>query len=555
MKRLYLNSDCLEEKYKYMNKNGRLMRGIVFVCIGFLLFVFLQKVTISKVNLFTMSALKEFQDSEDEFDVLFVGTSHMAYGVSPMRMYEQRGLSSYNLATEAQTIALSYSVLLRAFSFQKPKVVVLDASSLFAGETGHDAAWQTVLDSIPFSADKIKMAGEYEENLNIENGKFNMMIPMMQYHTRWKSLENKDFMYCFNKRKSYTKGYMMFSSVIDSGYDTEEMNRIHNYVIENTQEQRENYKGEVFIAENPIYANEISEHNIIYLLRIKELCEQNGAKLLVTKVPSVNMPTIYLAAWTSEKYLMTKQLCEENHIEYFDLLYESDVNIDWRQDSIDGGNHLNIKGAYKATNVLANYLVESGQVCSKRNTQFEEDMPIYKKIEEVALLGAETNFAQELELYNNHSSDWIMMMAVKKNCSGYVSDEVQREFYNMNLKVDLNEIVNQSYLAIIDDKQVKEELYSNRKVTHTYEDVNGITYSATSAGYFSDQQGLFTVDGKNYTLSGEGINVIIYDKESKNIVDRFWVDTGNENPQVSRNINETAGIVRQYEQYYSIYAD
>lgn len=534
-----------------MSKREQIIKVTAFVCIGCLCFLLLQSVMISKVNLRTMSALEEFQESDDKFDVLFIGSSHMAYGVSPMQIYEQSGISSYNLATEAQTIALSHAILLEAFSLQKPKVVVLDAANILGGERGHDLAWQVALDSLPISATKVEMAAEYEENLKTEKLMFNALVPFVQYHTRWKDLDKNDFVYCFDKGKSYTKGYMVRSLIMDSGYDTDEMNLIHAYVRENTQKREVNYLGEEIITENPICVNEISEHNVKYVRMIKNLCEQNGAKLLVTKIPAVNMPTIYLSAWTLERYLLTKQLCEENDIEYFDLLYESDLDLDWQQDSMDGGSHLNIKGARKATGVLMRYLVENYEIGVSMNRQFEEDMPIYKKIEEVALLGAETDFAKELEMYNNHSNNWVMLMTVKKNCSGYVSGEVQQRLYDMNLKIDLNAIVDQSYLAIIDDKQIKEEVYSNRKITRTYKDENDTIYSVTSAGYFSDQQGIFSINGKNYALNGEGINVIIYDKESGNIVDIFSIDTGNENPKISRDIGETCALVGIYEQYCS----
>ena len=48
-----------------------------------------------------------YRKDKDRFDVLFLGTSKIKQGVFPMTLYNEYGISSYNLGTGDQTAALS----------------------------------------------------------------------------------------------------------------------------------------------------------------------------------------------------------------------------------------------------------------------------------------------------------------------------------------------------------------------------------------------------------------------------------------------------------------
>ena len=62
-------------------------------------------------------------------DVLFLGTSHVGKGISPMKIYENTGIKSYNLFTSMQGVESSFFLLENALKRQQPKVVFLDVSS------------------------------------------------------------------------------------------------------------------------------------------------------------------------------------------------------------------------------------------------------------------------------------------------------------------------------------------------------------------------------------------------------------------------------------------
>ena len=105
---------------------------------------------------------------------------------------------------------------------------------------------------------------------------------------------------------------------------------------------------------------EIPEVTRIYMDKIRNLCRKNGADLLLFSAPS---PVNY----NYKKYNALKEYAEEADLPYVDLnLRYRDIGIDWRKDSYDRGDHLNIEGARKVTEFMAKYLTDNYQLPDRR---------------------------------------------------------------------------------------------------------------------------------------------------------------------------------------------
>ena len=77
-----------------------------------------------------------FYEYADDIDVLFLGNSHAADYV-PMELWEQYGVTSYNLAISGIPIPVTYWTLMNALDHASPKLVVLDCYSLeYPNKTG-----------------------------------------------------------------------------------------------------------------------------------------------------------------------------------------------------------------------------------------------------------------------------------------------------------------------------------------------------------------------------------------------------------------------------------
>ena len=99
----------------------------------------------------------------------------------------------------------------------------------------------------------------------------------------------------------------------------------------------------------------------IYMEKIKRLCEKNGADLLLVSAPS---PKNY----NYKKHNSLEEYARENNLPYVDLNMKfRDIGIDWKLDSYDRGDHLNISGARKVTAYIGQYLADNYDLPDRRN--------------------------------------------------------------------------------------------------------------------------------------------------------------------------------------------
>ena len=68
----------------------------------------------------------DFYQQKQDFDVLFLGTSHVLNAVYPMDLWRDYGIVSYNMANHSENICTNYWQLRNALQYTKPKVVVID---------------------------------------------------------------------------------------------------------------------------------------------------------------------------------------------------------------------------------------------------------------------------------------------------------------------------------------------------------------------------------------------------------------------------------------------
>jgi hypothetical protein len=88
-----------------------------------------------------------------------------------------------------------------------------------------------------------------------------------------------------------------------------------------------------------------------YLDRMRMLCEENGAELVLVKSP-VEWPH-----WYEEWDAQLKSYAEEMDLCYLNFVpLASDIGLDMKTDTYDGGLHLNRTGAEKYTKYLGEYL-------------------------------------------------------------------------------------------------------------------------------------------------------------------------------------------------------
>lgn len=237
-------------------------------------------------------------------DVMIAGDSLSYTSTSPLEMWDQHGFTSYVCGQAGQRIQESYYMLRTAFKTQAPKLVVLEGHTLFSGQQGVEGRIEGFKEAI------------------------NYYFPFYRNHDAWKTL------------------------VTDRRYP------------------EENYKGFAFQStikpyENGPYMEETDQEEMItgleeeYLGKIVNLCREHGAKLLLLSTPS---PVNY----NYMRHNRLERCARESGIDYLDLNL-IDLGMDWEEDSLDHGDHLNYYGAEKVTRYLGQYLSSHYKLEDRRN--------------------------------------------------------------------------------------------------------------------------------------------------------------------------------------------
>ena len=99
----------------------------------------------------------------------------------------------------------------------------------------------------------------------------------------------------------------------------------------------------------------------MYMEKILKLCQKHGAKLVLVSTPS---PKNY----NYQKHNTLQEFAEKKSLMYLDMnLITKGLKIDWKTDTMDQGDHLNLSGARKVTEYLGKYLKKEFGLSDHRN--------------------------------------------------------------------------------------------------------------------------------------------------------------------------------------------
>ena len=514
---------------KKLHKIQRCFRVFIFLMIGILIFLILQAILVPKRFVYTKShdagkLAGYYTEEKNSIDVLICGTSHASKAILPMELYENEGIKSYNLSTSSQTVEVAYYMLCEALKTQTPKVFVYDVSALYKNSATKNN-WMYALDEMHFGTNKIAFVREYQRSAeNCEESMKDMLLPVLRYHIRWKELERQDFTALFSDRHYYGKGGQINSAAAAADFSVDEMNFIEEELLQDTKKTEYVYDGSAECEkeeENTLYSIRIPEKNIVWLEKMKTLCDENGILFLAVKVPAMDLPQSYEAAWTVGKYNATRSLCEECGISYYDLEYDADVDIDWSSDTLDQGRHLNLSGAQKVSAVLGEYLKKQYDLPDEHNEQWDKDLSAYQKVCGIAKLQLEKDFTAYVDMLANECQDKVILIAAADDMTEGLKEDIGK-LKLLGLQADFSEAFQKSYIAVIENGTVKYEALSNRRL-HYRAGVYGkeeVFYELYSSGWRTSPKASITLADDEFVCNAkEGLNIVVYDGERNLVID------------------------------------
>lgn len=320
-----------------------------------------------------------FYESTTNFDVIFLGTSHMWNHVLPMEMWKSEGIASYNWGYSNCTPAENYYLLQDIVKYTSPKVVVIDVYGLTEYNGYENGKYKTdrieqqhvQFDSLPIWS-KSKYAASKDVFDNYASNE-DFVWNFIMYHNRWTELGKDDFDYSFTTEK----GARFLTGLGETSY-------------------------------NPIPETEKTEIKSVcysYYIGIIEYCQKQNIQVLCAYVPFA----------ASEKQQRIANTIGDIVEEYPNCHYVNMLNqgiLDFSTDVCPDNGHLNYSGALKVTKWLGSYLSDMYSLDNYSNhVSWQDDYQKYyefkvDRLMEQNILPAylvqliDSDFSAELSFYN-----------------------------------------------------------------------------------------------------------------------------------------------------------
>ena len=270
------------------------------------------------------SMLSQYYRETGGHDVIFVGDCEVYANFTPMELYRSGGITSYVRGSPQQLIWQSYHVLRETFSYESPKAVVFNVNAMRYSQPVSEAFNRLTADKMKWSEDKVKLI---RASMTEEEQFLSYVFPILRYHSRFDELTGEDFRYLFSIKDTTWKGHLI---------------------------NREVKPCESVPAKRPLPDYNFGEICWEYLDKIRELCENNGAELILIKAPSL------YPHWYEEYDAQIRSYAEEHGLVYYNFLEDTEeIGIDYALDTYDAGLHLNLSGATKLSAWFARILAEA----------------------------------------------------------------------------------------------------------------------------------------------------------------------------------------------------
>ena len=229
-------------------------------------------------------------------------------GYSPLDVWTQRGYTGFGCCTGNQRLTQSLRMLEAFCENQSPKVVFLEADSLYHAIDSQDILRDRVLP----------------------------LIPALEYHDNWKIFSPKRFL----RAPDYS--YLHPQKGTHFLYDRDPQ----------VPEEAESY------MEDLGKRAPIAGANRKYFRKIARFCRKQGIQLVLVSVPSPSN-------WSDARHSAVQTLADHWGLTYLDMNLE-DLGIDWYTDKSTEGDHLNYLGTQKVSAFLGDYLASTGLLESHR---------------------------------------------------------------------------------------------------------------------------------------------------------------------------------------------
>ena len=264
-----------------------------------------------------------YNEPEEEFEVMFFGSSHAYAAFSPLKLWQETGVKSYVFATQQQPLWATYFYLREALKTQSPSLVVVECNmAMDDREYFDDGVTYSYMDELPLSWNKARLAWVSATDLE---GRTELLLNIFKYHGRWSQLTEEDWEFDRSAVRDPYKGYVLLPEQAAAQTRPE---------IEGVTQTRP-----------------LTEKNEHWLREIMDLCSRRGIRLWLVKSPSNVTPE------GKQALNAVAALAEQAGVTFTDFNEDYAVMGLTEQDFYDA-SHLDGQGAARFTAYFGAQLME-----------------------------------------------------------------------------------------------------------------------------------------------------------------------------------------------------
>lgn len=301
-----------------VNRNHNIIKGLIFAGL-FALILYISSIFVKPDfgQVYNIVQVYQKLDSFSEeipntIDVIFAGNSEVYRTFSPLQMFKEEGITSYCMSESALRLCDALELTKASFENQSPKVVLLEADAIFSDSDPHKDAY-----ALPTN---------FLEDL----------FPVFHYHIFYKAYVPK--------------------FVFDDSVALRTEHALRGFVETDEAVPYEGPADYMAVGEQV----RINENSMKYLEEFREFLNEKNVPLVLVAAPNAKN-------WTYSKSDSLKEYAEKYGLEFVDLnLHLDDMGIDWKTDTMDGGNHMSFDGSKKTTRFIEEFLKEKYELTDHR---------------------------------------------------------------------------------------------------------------------------------------------------------------------------------------------
>ena len=453
-------------------------------------------------NVHTAKIFDEFYKlPENIVDVVWIGCSSVQEEVNPAVIYEENGIAVYDLSTGNLPFMATKNLIIESEKTQSPLVYLVDIRWLSV-ETNTDWYIHRITDNMKLSKNRLHSINYMvngikkfypDQSLDLKS----LYFPFLLNHSRWESLTKEDF----GRDEDVYFGYFIPEGV--TSFDRAEVIKRFN--------------------EPEIPLSEMQQY---FLDDFLDFCDK--AKINIVFTNTLNC--------ASEEYFgqynYIKSELKKRGYEYWDFNQEIDeIKVDYQTDFRDQF-HLSHRGGEKFSKYVAQKLADKykfkGHGGDPDYRVYDDLVNKYKRKSQIFDLPSTTNLNEYLEyLEKVDTKDYMWLVSVKDIQGYFMTENLIKKFEKIGFKSS-NILLEKKYHSFIGGVGIEEsviEKYGNDEAIEYSTSIGYRKIEITSETLNTGNESKIVIGNTDYSKNIRGLNFVVIDKKSGEIIDSVAFDT------------------------------